>query len=126
MLVPLQLCGDHVPSLGGSDERMSTPGAVTSGFIWSEIGVGPADEKPAITSAGPLSPSVDAATVIASLARSRRADRALACFREVVARGDDRNDAGVRGRVDRSDDDVARRLDLRLAEREVDDIHPIA
>ena len=44
---------------------MSTPGAVTSGFICSEIGVGPLDEKPAITSAGPASPSLDAATVIA-------------------------------------------------------------
>ena len=44
---------------------MSTPGAVTSGFICSDVGVGPLDEKPAITSAGPLSPSVDAATVIA-------------------------------------------------------------
>ena len=43
----------------------STPGAVTSGFSCSDSGVGPADEKPAITSAGPESPSVDAATVIA-------------------------------------------------------------
>src|SRR3954468_2124735 len=63
MLVPLQSWFDHW--LWGSDERRSTPGAVTSGFICSEIGVGPLDEKPAITSAGPLSPSVDAARVIA-------------------------------------------------------------
>ena len=63
MLVPLQSWFDHW--LWGSEERRSTPGAVTSGFSWSEIGVGPLDENPAITSAGPLSPSVDAATVIA-------------------------------------------------------------
>src|SRR5437762_11099093 len=64
MLVPLQSWFDHW--LWGSDERRSTPGAVTSGFICSEVGVGPLDENPAITSAGPLSPSVDAATVIAA------------------------------------------------------------
>src|SRR5947207_4465180 len=63
MLVPLQSWFDHW--LWGSDERRSTPGAVTSGFICREIGVGPLDEKPAITSAGPESPSVEAATVIA-------------------------------------------------------------
>ena len=64
MLVPLQSCADHV--FRGSDERMSTPGASTSGFIWSDTGVGPLEEKLAISSAGPSSPSVDAATVIAS------------------------------------------------------------
>ena len=64
MLVPLQLCSDHW--LRGSDERRSTPGAVTSGFSSSEIGVGPPEEKSAISSAGPTSPSVDAATAIAS------------------------------------------------------------
>src|SRR5438477_11935995 len=63
MLVPLQSWADHW--LPGSDERMFTPGAVTSGFISRESGVGPLDEKPAISSAGPWSPSVDAATVIA-------------------------------------------------------------
>src|SRR5258708_39961626 len=66
MLVPLQSCADQV--LCGSDERMSTPGAVTSGLSCSETGVGPVDEKLAITSAGPLSPSVDAPTVIACCA----------------------------------------------------------
>ncbi len=63
MLVPLQSWSDQV--LRGSDDRMSTPGPVTSGFICSEIGVGPPDEKSAITSAGPESPSLDAATLIA-------------------------------------------------------------
>ena len=45
---------------------MSTPGASTSGFMPSDIGDGPLEEKLAISSAGPSSPSVDAATVIAS------------------------------------------------------------
>jgi hypothetical protein len=63
MLVPLQSCADQV--FRGSDESRSTPGAVTSGFMSSETGDGPDDEKLAISSAGPLSPSVDAATVIA-------------------------------------------------------------
>ena len=45
-----------------------TPGAVTSGFIWSDTGVGPPEEKSAISSGGPESLSVDAATVIASCA----------------------------------------------------------
>ncbi len=46
MLVPLSR--PQVPWVGGSDERMSTPGAATSGFICSETGVGPADEKSAM------------------------------------------------------------------------------
>jgi hypothetical protein len=59
MLVPLRR--PKVPSRAGSDERIETPGAATSGFIPSETGVGPADEKLAIT----LCEST-AATVIAS------------------------------------------------------------
>jgi hypothetical protein len=47
MLVPLN--SPNVPSLAGIDERIPTPGALTSGFICSDIGVGPADEKPAMT-----------------------------------------------------------------------------
>ena len=43
MLVPLSVV--QVPSRRGTDERIATPGAVTSGFSWSEIGVGPPDEK---------------------------------------------------------------------------------
>ena len=45
---------------------MLSPGAVTSGFICSEIGVGPPEENGAISSAGPEPPGLDAATVIAS------------------------------------------------------------
>ena len=48
MLVPLN--DAHEPSCAGTDDVMSTPGAETSGFIWSEIGVGPLLEKPAIAS----------------------------------------------------------------------------
>src|SRR3954465_16059935 len=63
MLVPLQSGSDQ--SLPGREERMFTPGAVTSGFISSEIGVGPLEEKSAISSAGWPEPSAEAATVIA-------------------------------------------------------------
>src|SRR4051812_35234942 len=59
MLVPSS--GPHGPPWSlGSDETIPTPGAETSGFSCSEIGVGPADEKLAITSV-----VVTAATVIA-------------------------------------------------------------
>ena len=104
---------------------MSTPGAVTSGFICKEIGVGPLDEKPAITSAGPLSPSVDAATVTAFEAVPGDPHRALARLAEVVACSDHGDDARVGGVVDRVHDDVTGRFDLRLAEREVDHVHAV-
>ena len=61
MLVPSQMSHDAC----GMDERMLSPGAVTSGFIWSEIGVGPPEENGAISSAGLEPPSLDAATEIA-------------------------------------------------------------
>ncbi len=51
MLVPEKRV--HVPSLAGTDERMFDPGAATSGFIRSDLGVGPADEKLETTSARP-------------------------------------------------------------------------
>ena len=38
----------------GTEETMPTPGAVTSGFSASETGVGPAEEKSAMTSAGTI------------------------------------------------------------------------
>ena len=44
----------------GREEVIATPGAATSGFSWSETGVGPAEEKSAIVPA-----RVVAATVIA-------------------------------------------------------------
>ncbi len=59
MLVPLSR--PQVWLEVGRDETTSTPGAATSGFIASDTGVGPPDEKPAIASF-----DVAAATVIAS------------------------------------------------------------
>ena len=47
MLVPLS--SPKVPCFAGTDERIDTPGALTSGFSCSDMGVGPADEKLAIT-----------------------------------------------------------------------------
>src|SRR5215208_6286998 len=58
MLVPLKLC--QRPLRRGTEERMFAPGAVTSGFIWREMGVGPPEEKDAIVRA-----FVAAAAVIA-------------------------------------------------------------
>src|SRR5579859_787070 len=48
MLVPLNC--DQVPRRGGTDERIETPGALTSGFIASVTGVGPPEENGAMTS----------------------------------------------------------------------------
>src|SRR6266508_2592526 len=47
MLVPENWA--QVPSRDGTDERIETPGAVTSGFSRSARGVGPLEEKEAIT-----------------------------------------------------------------------------
>ena len=58
MLVPSNSA--HEPSCAGTEERMLTPGAVTSGLSASETGVGPPEENGAITSA-----FVAAAAVIA-------------------------------------------------------------
>ena len=63
MLVPLKPA--QVPSRAGTDERISTPGALTSGFSCSETGVGPAEENSARE--GRRS-GVTAATVIARAA----------------------------------------------------------
>ena len=51
----------EAPTFSGTEDRIETPGAVTSGFIASESGAGPLDEKPAIASV-----FVAAAAVIAS------------------------------------------------------------
>jgi hypothetical protein len=61
MLVPLSV--PQVPCDAGSDDITPTPGADTSGFIASDTGVGPADEKSATVSV-----DVTAATLIASAA----------------------------------------------------------
>ena len=61
MLVPLSVC--HWPRRLGAADRISTPGAETSGFKRSDSGVGPAEEKPASCRL-----TVVAATVIADAA----------------------------------------------------------
>ncbi len=73
----------------------------------------------------PVSPSVEAATVIAFGRGARRSDRAAAGVGVVVAGRDHGHDSRVGRVVDRLHDDVARRLDLRLAEREVDHVHAV-
>ena len=60
MLVPENVA--HPP---GTDERMPTPGAETSGLRRSESVEGPADEKLSIWSSAPLARVVTAPTVIA-------------------------------------------------------------
>ena len=59
MLVPLK--DAQSPSRRGTEDSTLTPGAVTSGFMRSEIGVGPPEENEAMN--GPL--SLSAAAVIA-------------------------------------------------------------
>ncbi len=66
---PPATCGDAmlVPEIDaqppGTEDRIPTPGAATSGLARSESGVGPAAEKPAIAV---VWPGVTAATVIAA------------------------------------------------------------
>src|SRR5215216_4604944 len=63
MLVPLNAV--QVPSRAGTDDRIASPGAETSGFIWLESGVGPADENDAIRSGALPRPALEAAAAIA-------------------------------------------------------------
>ena len=117
MLVPLSR--PNVPSLFGSDDSTDTPGAVTSGFICSDTGVGPPEEKPAIV----LCESAAATVMALGASPGTRPSRAE--VGEVVAGGDDRDDARGRGAFDRGHEQVALRLDLGLAERHVDHVHPV-
>ena len=64
MLVPL--CMVHSPP--GIAERMSEPGAATSGFNRSETGAGPADENDETSPGGPVLPVVTDPTAIAAAA----------------------------------------------------------
>ena len=109
----------------GTDERIETPGALMSGFSRSESGVGPAELKSARVAARLPSGLVTAATVIACVGRAGRDQRAAAELVEVVPGRDDRDDAGRGGGVERERDEVARRLDLGLADREVDHVHAV-
>ena len=63
MLVPLKLA--QSPSRRGTDDRTSSPGAVTSGFIRSESGVGPPEENDAMN--GPFWSSAAAVIALAEL-----------------------------------------------------------
>ena len=117
MLVP-----DDVAHPSGSAERIDVPGATKSGLSRSETGVGPEEEKPAMPGAVP---DVLAPTVIARVELPGDDSEPAPEVVEVVPRCDDRDDAGRRGGVERERDDVARRLDLRLADREVDDVHAV-
>jgi hypothetical protein len=66
---------------------------------------------------------VAAPTAIARAAEPGEVDRPVAEHVELVPRGDDGH-GRLRGAVQRLDDDVARRGHLRLADREVDHVHP--
>ena len=123
MLVPLNAA--QVPSRAGTDETTLTPGAVTSGLSWSEYGVGPIDEKPARMSGAWPRPVVDAAAVIASGALPGEPTEPLPAASPSLPAAMHGIDARERRAVDRLDDDVARRLDLGLAEREVDHVHAV-
>ena len=68
---------------------------------------------------------VTAATVIADRGVGGRRHGAVAELVEVVAGRDHRHDAGGSRALDRLHDEIARRLDLRLAEREVDHVHAV-
>ena len=119
MLVPLKHA--QRPSRRGTDESTSSPGAVTSGFMRSDIGVGPPEEKDEMN--GPLSLSAAAVIALAELPGEVTEPRAKLLV--VVAGGDDGHDTGRGGSVERAGDDVAARVDLGLAEREVDHVHPV-
>ena len=118
MLVPDDV---RQPSFGPA-ERIDWPGATTSGLRRSETGVGPAAEKPAITGAAP---DDVAPTVIESAELPGDASEPEPVVAVVVAGGDDGDDARRRRGVERERDEVARRLDLGLADREVDHVHSV-
>src|SRR6266487_3423694 len=56
MLVPLKR--SQRPNEAGTEERMFPPGALTSGFICSETGVGPLEEKFSIVRVFEAAPTV--------------------------------------------------------------------
>ena len=118
MLVPLSVC--HWPRRLGAADRISTPGAATSGLRRSDSGVGPCGGE-----ARQL--PVDRGRGHGDRGRrgAGRRDRSPPEGLEVVPRGDRRHDARGGGAVDGAHDEVTARRDLGLADREVDDIHPV-
>ena len=103
----------------------TTPGAETSGLRRSETGVGPADEKPAIDPAAGRRDRDRADRDRSAPSSPGDATEPRPNSLEVVAGSDDGDDTGRRGGVERERDDVAGRLDLGLAEREVDHVHAV-
>ena len=121
MLVPEN--ADQPPP--GTDESTSTPGAATSGFSLSEIVVGPTDENSACVLRRRAAADLHGADGDRSLGVGGRRDGACAEVVVVVSRGDHRDHAGCGCGVERARHDVAAGLDLRLAAREVDHVHPV-
>ena len=97
MLVPLKLA--QSPSRRGTEESTSTPGAVTSGFIRRESGVGPLDEKEAICGAALLALGRDRDRAVGAPGRGHRTGAELL---EVVACSDNGHDAGGGSTVERA------------------------
>ena len=120
MLVPES---EDQPS--GTEERTSTPGAATSGFRRWDIVVGPTDEKSAwVPFAG--APVISTAPTVIALREfagdeMEPAPRSLKSFPAATTG----TTPAVGRSIERERDDVSARLDLGLADREVEDVHPV-
>ena len=120
MLVPCSVPHGPPLPLGRDGRGCRTPGAVTSGFSSSESGVGPAGRE---------------ARDPVRVRRRGHGDRAGAFAGEPTEpkpkspksfpAATTGTTPGRGGALERADDEVAGRLDLRLAEREVDHVHPV-
>ena len=108
----------------GTDERTPRPAPLTSGLKRNEIGVGPLDGE-ARDRRGARALVATAATVIALAAMPGEPTEPRPKSSKSLPAAIDGDDAGVGRRVDRLHDEVPGRLDLRLAEREVDHVHPV-
>jgi hypothetical protein len=115
MLVPLR----KVNCPPGVDDRISEPGAATSGFNVSEIGAGPADENDETAPAGPVRPVVTEPTAIAEPALA--GDPTVPSWKRPYSFPA----AATVGTPAAAAPEVALRLDLGLAEREVDHVHAV-
>ena len=121
MLVPEN--ADQPPP--GTDESTSTPGAATSGLSLNEIVVGPDGRELGVRSRRRAAGDLHGADRDRSFRVGRRRDGARAEIVVVVSGGDHRHYAGCGCGIERSCHDVAAGLDLRLAAREVDHVHPV-
>jgi hypothetical protein len=105
------------PWSGGSDDVIATPGRATSGFSCSETGVGPPEEKSAIPS-----DVVVAATVIADAAFAGELIEPKPNWLKSFPAATTGTTPAFAAASIALHDDVARRLHLRLAERQVDHV----